>query len=197
MKIFYVYKHVTNDGRTFYVGKGSGNRSHDTKHRSQVWKRIVAKHGYNVQIVVNSKDEQFIFNEEVRLIAEYNTFVGKDHAPNAWGANLTRGGEGPSGMTLSEEARAKCQEARAKQPPRIDWHPSEEHKRRIGQAAKGNKHAVLKPGQIRKPTSNETRCRQSEAATRREQQKRENGYQQSLSTRLKRSESLKRYHKQK
>lgn len=106
-KIFYVYvDHTMDANRPFYVGKGQLDRVR-LKERGQHWKAIVNKHGWCREtcrtIVLGTKDEQFAFDEEVRLIAEFGTH--QDGSSARWGANKTRGGEGSSGYKWSDRSR--------------------------------------------------------------------------------------------
>lgn len=69
---FYVYIHRKKiNGEVFYVGKGSGNRAWAKHGRSLFWKRVVAKHDYTVEIVINGVQEWFAFEHEKSLIAYY------------------------------------------------------------------------------------------------------------------------------
>lgn len=101
-KVFFVYVDLTQEQspRPFYVGKGSLERT-KTKHRNRYWKNIAAKYGWQREIVLATKDEAFVFEEEIRRIAELGTF--ENGTPGRWGANLSEGGEGPSGYIQSPE----------------------------------------------------------------------------------------------
>lgn len=100
---FYVYAHFrADDGRCFYVGKGKAKRAWSTN-RSAWWKRTVAKHGYNVQILATWDSEEDAFEHERVLIA---CFRDLGHPL----VNLTDGGEGASGAVRSEETLAKMSE---------------------------------------------------------------------------------------
>lgn len=80
LPVFYVYIHYRNDtGMPFYVGRGTQNhkgkgyttfysRAHSWSGRTKRWKRIVNKHGYTIEILmdnltldeVNLKEKEFI-----------------------------------------------------------------------------------------------------------------------------------------
>lgn len=82
--------------RPFYVGKGKIKRVQQ-RERNAYWKNIAAKHGWRREVVYVTKDEAHAFEEEKRRILEQGTF--EDGTPGRWGANLSEGGEGPSGRT--------------------------------------------------------------------------------------------------
>ena len=119
--IFYVYKLVTSDNEVIYVGKGSGNRMY--KHAKIAMgnsinrtknpklynkiKKIINNGGFVVpEIVFKSTSENDCLNEEIKLIKE----IGLQNL-----CNLTSGGEGTSGYTLSEETRGKMSQAKKQQ----------------------------------------------------------------------------------
>jgi hypothetical protein len=97
--VFFVYVDRTADDRPFYVGKGSAWRLRQ-KYRNKHWRHIADKHGWKREVIFATKDEQAAFDLEVELIAEHNTFEG-------WGANYSRGGEGPSGYRHRAETIEK------------------------------------------------------------------------------------------
>jgi hypothetical protein len=99
--MFYTYAHYTPQGRLFYIGKGQGNRAYKFYKRNKHWKNIVEKYGKpDVQILANWGTEKEAFSHEVLLIDCFRTL---GHTL----CNLTDGGEGPSGRTISEEHKKK------------------------------------------------------------------------------------------
>ncbi|MDE2031383.1 MAG: hypothetical protein KGI58_03960 [Patescibacteria group bacterium] len=103
----YVYIHFKKtDGKPFYVGKGS-NRLRDKKqyferaiapHKNQYWENVVNKHGFVAQIIMScqtDKEAQFQEKELIKLIGRGNL------------TNLTDGGDGHCGITVSDELRKK------------------------------------------------------------------------------------------
>ena len=99
--MFYVYQHRkadTND--IFYVGKGKGTRAFNATKRNPYWKRVVTKHGFNVEIIVDNLDEEFSFLVEMETIDAY-----KKRGITL--SNLTNGGEGASGLIHSEEHKQR------------------------------------------------------------------------------------------
>lgn len=102
MRPLYVYvDYRVDDGRPFYVGKGYENRTRDFRNRNYAWKGIVEKHGVRRELIMGSFDNDFICEEEMRLIRELRTRVENG------GANFTDGGEGSVGWHPSDETRAK------------------------------------------------------------------------------------------
>ena len=106
MSKFYVYIHrrVT-DGKPFYVGKGSGNRAWQFmgKQRNPYWHRVKNKHGVSVEIVFDNLTENEAFQCEKDTILEFNYF-GYDLT------NLTKGGEGSSGINFTDQQRLNIAE---------------------------------------------------------------------------------------
>jgi group I intron endonuclease len=91
MKTHYTYSHNKPDGTPFYIGKGSGNRAF-TKRTNPYWKNIVAKYGYEVQILAHWKTHEEALNHEILIIA-----CMKDMGIKL--ANMTEGGEGTLGFS--------------------------------------------------------------------------------------------------
>ena len=135
----YVYVHKrADDGRVFYVGKGTKRRSmriferaHDHQGRSDWWKRVVAKHGFNVEIVAMFQTDELAQSYEQHLISEY----GRHNL-----VNLTDGGDGCAGLVPSADTRRKLSVAASR--PR-----SEAFKASIRAARKnGGNGGVVKKG---------------------------------------------------
>ncbi|NBV27993.1 hypothetical protein EBS02_03090 [bacterium] len=103
---FYVYMYLRKNGTPYYVGKGKGDRAFRTHNR-----RIRPPKDKS-RIVFHTKDlsEDKAFALEVELIAKYGRI------DNGTGIlrNLTDGGEGTSGLIMSDEFRAKHKEAMSK-----------------------------------------------------------------------------------
>ena len=96
---FYTYVHRRADtGEVFYIGKGSGKRFAATQYRSTFWTRIVAKYGIAIEVVAYFFDEIAAFDHERLLIAEYR-------ASGTRLVNMSDGGEGSSGMKMSDKAK--------------------------------------------------------------------------------------------
>lgn len=131
--LYYVYVDYTADGRPFYVGKGNERRL-QRRLRNSIHRNIVKKHGFNRQIEFETHDEQEALMTEIRLIKFYKTKHGElEH----WGANLTWGGEGTSGLYQSSETREKRSKTLTGRKL------TEEHKQRIREKRKLQVHPML------------------------------------------------------
>lgn len=98
----YVYFHIRNDTQeVFYVGKGKRGRAHESKNRSEHWKRIVEKHGYTVFVVASCMTDDDAKELEKDFIAEF----GRADLGCGLLINRTDGGEGSVGIIVSQEAR--------------------------------------------------------------------------------------------
>lgn len=117
---FYIYRHIRLDkNEVFYIGKGSklNNatcfnkeyvRAFSTQGRNIIWRRIVNKTDYEVEIMFESNDEKEIFQKETELIE----FYGRKDLGLGTLVNLTDGGEGCGiGKIVSEETRKKISAA--------------------------------------------------------------------------------------
>lgn len=124
---FYVYAHRRSDcGAIFYVGKGRGGRFASPHGRNSYWGRVAKKYGFDAIILKDGMDERAAFDLEAKTIAFYRS-IGVQLT------NLTDGGEGPSGRSFSDEAKAKMRAAKVgrKLPP--------DHIAKIAQANAGKK----------------------------------------------------------
>ena len=99
---FYVYLHKKKTtGEVFYVGKGCGSRAWDQAGRSSFWRKVVQKHGYDVQIHSCRLQEWYAFELEKDLIAYY----GRRQLGKGTLVNLSDGGEGTKGWIASQAFR--------------------------------------------------------------------------------------------
>ena len=102
--MFYTYAHYTPAGNLFYIGKGSGVRSHESRGRNIYWRRVVAKYGKpDVQILADWSTEEEAFSHENLLIKCFKDLGHKL-------CNLSDGGEGPSGARHSDERKKQVSE---------------------------------------------------------------------------------------
>ena len=109
-KKFYVYVDFRgDDGKPFYVGKGTEGRVKDLE-RNVLHTNIKKKHGIIREVVFETNSEQESFENEIQLIQELQTHV--DHGNG--GANFTFGGEGGTGYKFTEEQKVKMSESHKK-----------------------------------------------------------------------------------
>jgi group I intron endonuclease len=138
---FYVYEHRRKDsGMVFYVGKGKGSRATNLNNRNDYWNKVYNKAGgLAITYPVKNVDEELALLAEVELIDAYRRRGIRM-------VNVTDGGEGAPG-----------------------WIPTEETKRRIGEAnrhtpkARGERH-----GMYGKKHSEESLAKMREAQATRE-----------------------------
>jgi hypothetical protein len=103
--MFYTYAHTKPDGTIFYIGKGMGLRAWKKTRRNPHWKNIVSKYkDYNVEILANWNTEKEALDHEILLISCFRDMGYKL-------ANMTDGGEGTSGLKLTEEHKQKIGDA--------------------------------------------------------------------------------------
>lgn len=124
---FYVYTHRRADnGAVFYVGKGRNRRAWNRSTRNLYWKKIASKTEVIVEIVKEGLSEICAFSIERALI-----FALK--ARGLALANLSFGGEGPTGRVFSEETKEKMRLAKLgkKQTPQHRDAISKAHKGKI------------------------------------------------------------------
>lgn len=110
----YVYQHIRLDkDEVFYIGVGTKynkekryKRAYDKKNRNILWKRITNKSEYKVEILLESDDYEFIKQKEIEFISVY----GRKNLGKGTLCNLTDGGEGNTGVIVSEERRKQISE---------------------------------------------------------------------------------------
>jgi len=104
--MFCVYEHIRPDTNAiFYVGKGSHVRAHSKHRRNKHWNSVVAKAGgYSVKMIANNIEEELSFLVEMERIDQLKRIGLKL-------TNKTDGGEGPSGMQHTDEAKRKIADA--------------------------------------------------------------------------------------
>jgi hypothetical protein len=141
MASFYVYEHWRLDrDECFYVGKGIKNRAYKMSDRNSHHRAILAKlsregSGMEVRMVATGLTEDESFALEVERIAFWRE-AGVDLA------NYTKGGDGVSGLKMSDEAKAKMSAAKKGLPGRITMlgrKHSEETKAKMSAAHSGVK----------------------------------------------------------
>jgi len=134
--MLYIYEHIRPDtNAVFYVGKGTDKRMHSKHRRNAHWNNIVRKAGgFTVREVCRHEDEELVFLAEQERIDQLKRLGVKL-------ANKTDGGEGPSGMRHTEEAKIKITEAQLGAKHHAYGKPMLEHtKQALLKANKGKKH---------------------------------------------------------
>ena len=141
MANFYVYEHWRLDrDECFYVGKGMGNRAYKMRDRNSHHKAIMEKmsregSGVEVRMVATGLTEVEAFALEVERISFWRE-AGVDLA------NYTNGGDGVSGLKMSDQAKAKMSAAKKGLPGRatmLGKKHSDETKAKMSDAKRGVK----------------------------------------------------------
>lgn len=113
----YLYRHIRLDKNVpFYIGIGNDNNGkyvrafHGAKSRrcSRIWKRIVAKTPYEVEIVLDNLSWDEACQKEIEFIKIY----GRIDKNTGTLANQTDGGEGVLGLIQSDESIRRSVEKR-------------------------------------------------------------------------------------
>lgn len=131
--IYYVYLHIKlTDGTPFYVGKGKDRRALSKK-RSNWWKRVVNKYGYDIIFLEIKLTEQEATEREKYWIKR----IGRKDLGLGPLVNMTDGGEGTSGIIKisqpqTPETKLKISLANK---GKIAWNKGKSHS-----AIKGSKH---------------------------------------------------------
>jgi len=107
----YLYRHIRKDkNEVFYVGIGTGAKGNYerafSKNRNHFWKKITSITEYEVEIMIEDDNIEFIIEKEIEFISLY----GRKDLKNGTLCNLTNGGEGI--VNCSKESRLKISEAR-------------------------------------------------------------------------------------
>lgn len=111
---YYLYRHIRLDtNEVFYVGIGTKYentyrkysneylRAFTHKNRSKYWSNIIKKSEYEVEILMESDDYEFIKRKEIEFIALY----GRKDKNLGTLVNFTDGGQGVTGRIVSEEEK--------------------------------------------------------------------------------------------
>ena len=131
----YLYRHIRADkNEPFYIGVGTDkgtkrhyNRSREVSNRNPLWKKIVAKTEYQIEIMMESDDYDFILNKEIEFINLY----GRIDLHTGVLTNLTDGGKGAAKLDpLTNERRNYKLKGRVR---------SDETKRKISESRIGEK----------------------------------------------------------
>ena len=135
----YIYRHIRLDkNEPFYIGIGTSkyyNRAYRHNNRSNFWKRIANKGGYEVEILMDNLTWEQACKKEKEFIKLY----GRIDLKTGCLVNMTDGGEGTFGLKkgpLSEEIKQKISNAnKGKKLKPL----SEEHKQKLSDIKKGSK----------------------------------------------------------
>ena len=103
----YVYRHIRLDkNEPFYIGIGSdmtNKRANERARRSELWKKIVAKSEYEIEILMDDITFEEAKSKEIEFIKLY----GRIDLGNGTLANLTDGGDGAINRIFTPEHRKK------------------------------------------------------------------------------------------
>lgn len=146
----YVYRHIRLDTeQVFYIGIGVGYRCNQKHGRSQFWHRVVKKHGYRIEIMI----DDLTWEEACEKEKEFIKLYGRRDKGKGTLANLTDGGDGMLGYVASEESRAKISKAKKGINPRPPgWKMPQSGIEKMRIANKGHKRCV---GRILKDSTKE------------------------------------------
>ena len=134
--MIYVYFHINSlTKQIFYVGIGQDNRAWSKIGRSNLWKEIVNKNGYEIIIYQNNLTENEAEILEKQLIHQYGR-IG--YEPNGILVNKSAGGYKKNyGAKKSTEAKSKISISNKGISRNKGKIYSEEHKQKISQSKKG------------------------------------------------------------
>jgi NUMOD3 motif len=103
----YVYRHIRLDkNEPFYIGIGSDPKYWRATKKSQrniLWKRVVAKTDYEVEIVM----DDLTWDEACKKEIEFISLYGRKNICTGTLVNLTDGGEGSLGYKPTKETKEK------------------------------------------------------------------------------------------
>lgn len=163
MGLYYLYHHIRLDTNTvFYVGigkiykkpggfnfiseKSKYSRAFYTRNRSLFWKNIVSKTKYDVKIILESEDINFIKSKEI----EHIQFYGRKDLSKGTLVNLTDGGDGI--FNCAEETRLKMRNHKigksawnkGKKGVQVSWNKGLKFSKEYGERCTEKAHELLK-----------------------------------------------------
>lgn len=150
-----VYQHRRKDtNEVFYIGIGKTRKRAYEKyhHRNQHWKSIVAKFGYEADILIEGIEWEDACKIESGMILDY----GRSDLKLGSLVNQTNGGDGGYGMILKPESKEKIRQFQLSlnkkgKPGRPQ---SEITRNKIKISSTGRKHTEETKIKLRKPKSN-------------------------------------------
>ena len=107
MNNYYIYFHINPlKNEIFYVGKGKGKRAYSKNNRNNYWYNTTKRYGYIIDITEDGLTEQEAFEREIFYINK----IGRKDLGLGSLINMTNGGEGPSGIKHTDEAKKRTPE---------------------------------------------------------------------------------------
>lgn len=129
---YYVYRHIRLDKNLpFYIGIGctpNYRRAYNTYNRNPHWKRIVAKTNYTIDIIYECNTLEEANLKEVEFIKLYGRVVDGGTL-----CNITIGGDGSSGIKLTEDHKDKIRKFNTG----VKF--TDDRRRKIGEKSRGRK----------------------------------------------------------
>jgi len=105
---YYLYRHVRIDkNEPFYIGIGTVNskdaykRAKEKFGRNNLWKKIVSKSDYKIEILFETDNKELIKSKEIEFISLY----GRKNLNNGTLANMTIGADGLNGFIHTEKSK--------------------------------------------------------------------------------------------
>lgn len=121
----YVYRHTRLDkNEPFYIGIGSDekyNRAYEKARRNSLWKKIVAKTDYEIEILIDNISFDSAKEKEIEFVKLY----GRKDLGTGCLVNLTDGGDGTVNKVITDEYRKKLSKSASNRVL------SEEHKEKL------------------------------------------------------------------
>lgn len=149
-----VYQHRRKDtNEVFYIGIGKNRKRAYEKyhHRNQHWKSIVAKYGYEADVLIEGIEWADACKIESGLILDY----GRSDLNLGGLVNQTNGGDGGYGMILKPESKEKIRQFQLSlnkkgKPGRVQ---SDDIKDKIRKKLSGRKRPIEVLEKLKKPKS--------------------------------------------
>lgn len=123
-----VYQHKTKDtNKIFYIGIGNIKRPYSKYKRNILWKNIVNKHDYKIEILHQNLTWEEACNIEINLIKEY----GRRDNKTGILCNMTDGGDGKLGSKMSDKTKFKLLEINTGNKYNLGKTFSDDHKLKL------------------------------------------------------------------
>ena len=111
IKQHYLYRHIRLDkNQVFYIGIGTKNkkdvlyntygRAKSRRYRNKYWNNVVSKADYEIEIVFESTNYEYIKQKEIEFIKLYSRFD-----KGATLVNMTNGGDGLTSYKHTEQSK--------------------------------------------------------------------------------------------